>query len=493
MARRDDDDRLGTARDEAERLIAAALAAASFASRQAARRSRERERGRRDDSLGDDLAGLAGAATRLVGGWLGGSDRDRRGNDRYAERYDGYGRRNDAWDADRDRAGNGDRRTASTHHIANGSDACCSCPVCRAIDFVREPSPEFVERVATGASDLASGVTSMLRAFSDVTGVGRGPRQRPGRADVIDDYPPRYPTEPTMAEPEPIGEPGVRTRPPMCPVPANRPTPSTADHRAEPAVRWWSRRGLLERVAGGHPCADDGSAATRTAHAEADGEESGQGAHRRASPNRRRRRARPAHRRAPTRRDRRPRNARRRRRRPSPRRRRPAPRRRPPRRQRSAKASSRRRRPRRRPTATKTAATATKATPRRRPPPRRPARRRPVPRRPARRRLVPRRGEGATKATGAKATGSKATGTKATGAKATGSKATPGERGDPEGGVDTANDPATARLTARGIDHDRSARLASAGFSASFRSSWRHPPSTRRTRGEAPPPATANG
>ncbi len=103
--------------------------------------------------------------------------------------------------------GRGDRRTTSTHHIANGSDACCSCPVCRAIDFVREPSPEFVERVATGASDLASGVTSMLRAFSDVTGVGRGPRQRPGRADVIDDYPPRYPTQPTMAEPEPIGEP----------------------------------------------------------------------------------------------------------------------------------------------------------------------------------------------------------------------------------------------------------------------------------------------
>ena len=203
MARRDDDDRLGTARDEAERLIAAALAAASFASRQAARRSRERERGRRDDSLGDDLAGLAGAATRLVGDWFGaGRDRDRRRrDDRYDDQYDGYGRRNDTWDADRDRAGNGGRRTAPAHHIANGSEACCSCPVCRAIDFVREPSPEFVERVATGASDLASGVTSMLRAFGDVTGVGRGPRQHAGGADVIDDYPPRYPTEPTMAEP----------------------------------------------------------------------------------------------------------------------------------------------------------------------------------------------------------------------------------------------------------------------------------------------------
>jgi hypothetical protein len=218
MARRDDDDRLGTARDEAERLIAAALAAASFASRQAARRSRERERGRRDDSLGDDLAGLAGAATRLVGDWFGaGRDRDRRHrNDRYDDQYDGYGRRHDTRDADRDRAGNGDRRSAPAHHIANGSEACCSCPVCRAIDFAREPSPEFVERVATGASDLASGVTSMLRAFGDVTGVGRGPRQRPGRADVIDDYPPRYPTdpttaepvaaEPTVAEPEQIGE-----------------------------------------------------------------------------------------------------------------------------------------------------------------------------------------------------------------------------------------------------------------------------------------------
>jgi hypothetical protein len=206
MARRDDDDRLGTARDEAERLIAAALAAASFASRQAARRSRERERGRRDDSLGDDLAGLAGAATRLVGDWFGtGRDRGRR---RGSDRYDGYGR-GDSWAADRDRAGNGDRPTAPTHHVATGSEACCSCPVCRAIDFVREPPPEFVERVATGASDLASGVTSMLRAFGDVTGVGRrDPRQRPSRADVVDDYPTEPAmVEPTMAEPEPIGEP----------------------------------------------------------------------------------------------------------------------------------------------------------------------------------------------------------------------------------------------------------------------------------------------
>ncbi|HEY9483747.1 MAG TPA: hypothetical protein VIR00_12375, partial [Micromonosporaceae bacterium] len=185
------------------------------------------------DSLGDDLAGLAGAATRLVGGWFGGSDRDRRGNDRYGERYDGYGHRNDAWDADRGRAGHGDRRAASTHQVATGSDACCSCPVCRAIDFVREPSPEFVERVATGASDLASGVTSMLRAFGDVTGVGRGPRQRPGRADVIEDYPPRYPTEPTMAEPTPIAEPGADspTDVPGASEPAHTVPPTPAPNR----------------------------------------------------------------------------------------------------------------------------------------------------------------------------------------------------------------------------------------------------------------------
>src|SRR5262249_26306721 len=107
MSRRDESP-LESAREEAERLIAAALAAASFATRQARRAARDRDRrnadyarasdrrrdarddrdaesGRGLDDLGRDLAGLASAATRIVSDWVG-SDRDRNG------------RRDDTWD-----------------------------------------------------------------------------------------------------------------------------------------------------------------------------------------------------------------------------------------------------------------------------------------------------------------------------------------------------------------------------------------------------------
>jgi hypothetical protein len=51
--------------------------------------------------------------------------------------------------------------------LATGTPECCVCPVCRAIAAVRDPSPEFATRLATGASDLAAGVTAILRAFGE--------------------------------------------------------------------------------------------------------------------------------------------------------------------------------------------------------------------------------------------------------------------------------------------------------------------------------------
>ncbi|MDM4720041.1 hypothetical protein QTQ03_10790 [Micromonospora sp. WMMA1363] len=50
--------------------------------------------------------------------------------------------------------------------LATGTAECCICPVCRAIAALRDPSPEFAERLATGAGDLAAGVASLLRAFA---------------------------------------------------------------------------------------------------------------------------------------------------------------------------------------------------------------------------------------------------------------------------------------------------------------------------------------
>ncbi|MEU2614845.1 hypothetical protein ABZ570_25145 [Micromonospora sp. NPDC007271] len=55
---------------------------------------------------------------------------------------------------------------ASGAGFATGSPECCVCPVCRGIAALRDPSPEFAERLATGAGDLAAGVASLLRAFA---------------------------------------------------------------------------------------------------------------------------------------------------------------------------------------------------------------------------------------------------------------------------------------------------------------------------------------
>jgi hypothetical protein len=129
---------MATAREEAERLVAAALAAASFASR--ARGKTAANRDDRSDDRGpslDDLAGLASLAARFLGG-------------RPAEPPPAPA-------------------AATGHHIATGSPECCICPICRAIAAVRDPSPEFAERLAAGASDLAAGVTSILRALGEAT------------------------------------------------------------------------------------------------------------------------------------------------------------------------------------------------------------------------------------------------------------------------------------------------------------------------------------
>jgi len=51
-------------------------------------------------------------------------------------------------------------------NLATGSAACCVCPFCKIIEAVRDPDPEFVERLATGAGDLAVGIAGLLRNLS---------------------------------------------------------------------------------------------------------------------------------------------------------------------------------------------------------------------------------------------------------------------------------------------------------------------------------------
>jgi len=64
--------------------------------------------------------------------------------------------------------------------FATGGPECCVCPVCRAIAALRDPSPDLAERLATGAGDFAAGVASLLRAFS--AAAGSGARESPSGA-----------------------------------------------------------------------------------------------------------------------------------------------------------------------------------------------------------------------------------------------------------------------------------------------------------------------
>jgi len=57
----------------------------------------------------------------------------------------------------------------STAGFATGSAECCACPLCKAIAAARDPDPEFAAKLAGGVGDLATGVASVLRAFSSGT------------------------------------------------------------------------------------------------------------------------------------------------------------------------------------------------------------------------------------------------------------------------------------------------------------------------------------
>jgi hypothetical protein len=52
------------------------------------------------------------------------------------------------------------------HTVANSSPECCRCPVCRLIAAARHPDPAMVERLTTGAGNLAEGAARVLRVVA---------------------------------------------------------------------------------------------------------------------------------------------------------------------------------------------------------------------------------------------------------------------------------------------------------------------------------------
>jgi len=205
----------GTARQEAERLVATVLAMAS----QAGLGDGPKDR----DSAGS--SGLTDMISGLVGQFLGGApdnpppaaprqhrdsadntdgeqrpgaeDDGLRGADRQGADPRGSGGRQGAGQQGGGQRSTGRDSAAGRGHgrqsgvgqqlwdviggfggWSTGSAECCVCPICRAIAGVRDPSPEQAERLATGAGEFASGVASLLRAFSVVAGTTGGSTRR---------------------------------------------------------------------------------------------------------------------------------------------------------------------------------------------------------------------------------------------------------------------------------------------------------------------------
>ena len=122
--------------------------------------------------------------------------------------------------------------------IATGADECCVCPICRVIAAMRDPDPEFAERLATGAGDLAAGrgqpaarVQRTRRAAPVATperpAAGAGGRRRPGSR--------RPGTRRRSRRPGPPPSPRRRHRRPAAPAaaePAQRPSSTVRRHLA---------------------------------------------------------------------------------------------------------------------------------------------------------------------------------------------------------------------------------------------------------------------
>jgi hypothetical protein len=58
------------------------------------------------------------------------------------------------------------RDLGAPHKVATDDRECCVCPLCRVIAAVRDPDPEFAEKLATGVGDLAAAAANVLRTFS---------------------------------------------------------------------------------------------------------------------------------------------------------------------------------------------------------------------------------------------------------------------------------------------------------------------------------------
>jgi len=191
---------IGSARQEAERLVASVLAMAGESDDLSRTRQRLTEG---IGALGETLAGMVGQFTGESPGHrpeAGGGERpatekssdqargQAHGDEEYGRREAGDRENGGQWIGGWGWAARGlsgwTGARGSSHGPAGwstGSAECCVCPVCRAIAAVRDPSPETAVRLAAGAGDLATGVARAMRVFSALGGTRPAQRTKPAR------------------------------------------------------------------------------------------------------------------------------------------------------------------------------------------------------------------------------------------------------------------------------------------------------------------------
>ncbi|MGW0433750.1 hypothetical protein ACWDV4_14575 [Micromonospora sp. NPDC003197] len=160
----------GTAREEAERLVTTALAAVRLAASGTVDGGSGPGPSGPSSSLGP--LGPLGSLGEMISGVLGAppAGHSAAGSGASAGPGASAGSASSAAGDAAEAAGAG--TAPRDGHFATGTAECCVCPICRAIVALRDPSPEFSERLATGAGDFAAGVASLLRAFSTATAAG---------------------------------------------------------------------------------------------------------------------------------------------------------------------------------------------------------------------------------------------------------------------------------------------------------------------------------
>ncbi|MFK3982049.1 hypothetical protein ACI2K4_16940 [Micromonospora sp. NPDC050397] len=158
--------------------------------------------------------------------------------------------------------------TATGAGFATGSAECCVCPICRAITALRDPSPEFAERLATGAGDFAAGLASLLRALSSANGPTAtdpaGDPAAPGAGPTARPEPPPTRPEPPTASPS-TGPETPAAEPPQAPHPRTAADQGVRSSRRDPGDEVWREATRTGHDSWPAPERDVWSAATRAA------------------------------------------------------------------------------------------------------------------------------------------------------------------------------------------------------------------------------------